>query len=130
MAICSRLKQVVMNLMVNAIKFTTTGEVLLQAMLLPKKNKEKAVLKIRIKDTGIGIKKQDLPTIFDEFSQVNEAQKVTRHKGTGLGLAICKKIVELQGGRIAVVSEPGKGSVFSFEIPFYLDNKENCIENR
>lgn len=122
-----RMKQVVMNLMVNAIKFTSSGEVFLQAMLLSKKNKDEAVLKIRIKDTGIGIKKQDLPMIFDEFAQVNEAQKVTRHKGTGLGLAICKKIVELQGGRIAVISEPGKGSVFSFEIPFKMDDKENCV---
>lgn len=121
-----RLKQVVMNLMVNAIKFTPTGEILLQAMVMPPKN-GKAVLKVRIKDTGIGIKKQDLPTIFDEFSQVNDAQKVTRHKGTGLGLAICKKIIELQGGHIKVISELGKGSVFSFEIPFIVANKEDCI---
>jgi signal transduction histidine kinase len=122
-----RLKQVVMNLLVNAIKFTPTGEILLQVMLMPIKNKNMATLKVRIKDTGIGIKKQNLPMIFDEFSQVSDAQKVTRHKGTGLGLAICKKIVELQGGNIKVISEPGKGSVFSFEIPFMLDDKENCI---
>jgi len=120
-----RLKQVVMNLMGNAIKFTPSGEVLLQVMVIPGKN-NKAILKVRIKDTGIGIKKQDLPSIFDEFSQVSDAQRVTRHKGTGLGLAICKKIVELQGGRIKVISEPKKGSVFSFEIPFEMADKKDC----
>lgn len=124
-----RLKQVVMNLLVNAIKFTPKGEVLLQAKLLHKKH-DKAVLKVRIKDTGIGIKKHDLPTIFDEFSQVDEAQKVTRHKGTGLGLAICKKIIELQGGHIKVISELNKGSVFSFELPVTLADKADCVETQ
>jgi len=121
-----RLKQVIMNLLVNAIKFTPTGEILLQAKLMSRKH-DKAVLKVRIKDTGIGIKRQDMPTIFDEFAQVDDAQKVTRHKGTGLGLAICKKIIELQGGRIKVISELGKGSVFSFELPVGMANKEDCI---
>ena len=122
-----RLKQVVMNLLINAIKFTPKGEILLQAKLQHKKN-DKVILKVRIKDTGIGIKKQDLPTIFDEFSQVDEAQKITRHKGTGLGLAICKKIIELQGGCIKVVSTLNKGSVFSFELPVTLANKADCVE--
>lgn len=122
-----RLKQVVMNLLVNAIKFTPKGEILLQAKLMHKRH-DKAILKVRIKDTGIGIKKHDLPTIFDEFSQVDEAQKVTRHKGTGLGLAICKKIIELQGGRIKVISELNKGSVFSFELPVTLADKADCVE--
>ncbi|WCT11425.1 ATP-binding protein [Mucilaginibacter jinjuensis] len=122
-----RLKQVVMNLLVNAIKFTPKGQVLLQAKLMHKRH-DKAVLKVRIKDTGIGIKKHDLPTIFDEFSQVDEAQKVTRHKGTGLGLAICKKIIELQGGRIKVISELNKGSVFSFELPVTIADKADCVE--
>lgn len=121
-----RLKQVITNLLMNAIKFTPSGEVMLQARLI-KSTDNKTVLKVRIKDTGIGIKKQDLPLIFDEFAQVNDAQRVTHHKGTGLGLAICKKIVELQGGRIRVTSAPGKGSIFGFELPFDLDRKENCV---
>ncbi|GAB3928978.1 hypothetical protein GCM10028827_22840 [Mucilaginibacter myungsuensis] len=120
-----RLKQVVVNLLVNAIKFTQQGEVLLQAMVMPNKD-GRAILKIRIKDTGIGIKKADIPTLFDEFTQVADAQKVTRHKGTGLGLAICKKIIDLQGGHIKVISEMGKGSVFSFELPFGLADKAQC----
>lgn len=121
-----RLKQVITNLLMNAIKFTPSGEVMLQARLINTAG-NKTTLKVRVKDTGIGIKKHDLPLIFDEFAQVNDAQKVTHHKGTGLGLAICKKIVELQGGTIRVTSSPRKGSIFGFELPFDLDSKENCI---
>ncbi|MDN3581842.1 ATP-binding protein [Mucilaginibacter flavus] len=120
-----RLKQLVMNLLVNAMKFTTNGEVILHASSTPPVN-GKTTLLVKVKDTGIGIKKQNIPTLFDEFVQVDEAQRVTHHKGTGLGLAICKKIVELQGGKIKVVSELGKGSVFSFELPFTLADKADC----
>ncbi|MFD2872183.1 ATP-binding protein [Mucilaginibacter ximonensis] len=111
-----RLKQVLMNLTGNAIKFTRQGKVTIQAKVetaLP----NDFILKITVIDTGIGIEKADLPHVFDEFSQVAEAQKATRHKGTGLGLAICKKIIELQGGNITVTSAPGQGSAFSFELP-------------
>jgi signal transduction histidine kinase len=121
-----RLKQVVMNLLVNAIKFSTDGAVILHASMTPGIN-GKTVLLVKVKDSGIGIKKHNLPTIFDEFVQVDDAQKVTHRKGTGLGLAICKKIVELQGGRIKVNSELGKGSVFSFELPFLLADKSDCV---
>ncbi|NCD71511.1 ATP-binding protein [Mucilaginibacter agri] len=124
-----RLKQVIMNLLVNAIKFTPSGEVMLQAKLMASA-KGQVILKVRVKDTGIGIKKQDLPGIFDEFSQVDEAQKITRHKGTGLGLAICKKIIELQGGRIKAISEMGKGSVFSFELPLTMASKDDCVAEK
>ncbi|SDE18539.1 His Kinase A (phospho-acceptor) domain-containing protein [Mucilaginibacter pineti] len=121
-----RLKQVVMNLLVNAIKFSTNGTVLLHARLMTQTDGQ-AALKVRVKDNGIGIKKQDLPAIFDEFVQVSDAQKVTHRKGTGLGLAICKKIIELQGGSIRVISELGKGSVFSFELPFLPANKNDIV---
>lgn len=122
-----RFKQVVTNLMVNALKFTARGEVMLQGMLMHTKD-DKVVLRVRVKDTGIGISKQNLPLIFEEFAQVTDAQKVTNHKGTGLGLAICKKIVELQGGSIRAISELGKGSVFSFELPFEV-SEEGIIEH-
>lgn len=121
-----RFKQVTMNLMVNALKFTTHGEVMLQASLKAD-GPDKVTLFIRVKDTGIGVSKHDLPLIFEEFSQVTDAQKITHHKGTGLGLAICKKIVELQGGKIKAISEINKGSVFSFELPFEV-SKEGIVE--
>ena len=114
-----RLKQVIMNLIGNAIKFTAKGKVTLSAYVEEQPD-EMVLLKVAVKDTGLGIDKNDLPHIFDEFSQVANAQKATRHKGTGLGLAICKKIIELQGGSIHVTSELGQGSCFSFEIPLKM----------
>ncbi|MFA4869299.1 MAG: ATP-binding protein [Pedobacter sp.] len=116
-----RLKQLVMNLLTNAIKFTMSGKVTLKVNLISH-GKKNAVLKVQVEDTGIGIAAEDLEFIFDEFSQVYSSTK----QGTGLGLAICKKIVELQGGKIDVTSVLGKGSVFSFEIPYeYAKVKEN-----
>lgn len=118
-----RLKQLVMNLLTNAIKFTASGKVTLRVNLITQ-NKKNAVLKVQVEDTGIGIAPEDLEFIFDEFSQVYSSTK----QGTGLGLAICKKIVELQGGKIEVTSVLGKGSVFSFEIPYeYAKVKESII---
>lgn len=110
-----RLKQLVMNLLTNAIKFTANGKVTLKVNLVAQ-GKKQGILKVYVEDTGIGIAAADLEFIFDEFAQVYSAKK----QGTGLGLAICKKIVELQGGKIDVASVPGKGSVFSFEIPYEL----------
>ncbi|PYF74233.1 ATP-binding protein [Pedobacter nutrimenti] len=114
-----RLKQVVMNLLTNAIKFTSEGEVTLKVQFI-QEEKRAGILKAQIEDTGIGIAREDLDYIFDEFSQVYSPSR-TKQQGTGLGLAICKKIVELQGGKISVSSVPDKGSVFSFEIPYALD---------
>jgi signal transduction histidine kinase len=111
-----RLKQVLMNLLGNAIKFTVNGRVTLNASI-ENKSKNIMVLKVGIEDSGLGIAKEDLPHIFEEFTQVGNAQKATKQKGTGLGLAICKKIIELQGGSISVSSEVEKGSVFSFTLP-------------
>lgn len=118
-----RLKQVVMNLLSNAIKFTEQGSVTIKAEIIPN-TKKQAVLQVQVIDTGIGIAPQDLDMIFDEFAQVYYSSSKLKQKGTGLGLAICKKIVEFQGGRIGVKSEVGKGSTFSFEIPY-----EICKEN-
>jgi signal transduction histidine kinase/CHASE3 domain sensor protein len=111
-----RLKQVVMNLVGNAIKFTTLGDVAVTAFLTEGKAGQQ-ILNVHVKDTGLGIDKDHLPMIFDEFSQVASAQKTANYGGTGLGLAICKKIVELQGGSIGVTSKVGKGSIFSFKLP-------------
>lgn len=113
-----RLKQVVMNLLTNAIKFTADGEVRLSVQF-DLEEKQKGILKVRVEDTGIGIVKKDLEYIFDEFYQSYSSSR-SKQQGTGLGLAICKKIVELQGGKIEVSSVVDKGSVFSFEIPFLI----------
>ncbi|TKC65097.1 response regulator [Pedobacter hiemivivus] len=110
-----RLKQLVMNLLTNAIKFTASGKVTLKVNLVMH-GKKHGVLKVHVEDTGIGIAAEDLEFIFDEFAQVYSTTK----QGTGLGLAICKKIVELQGGKIDVSSVLGKGSIFSFEIPYEI----------
>lgn len=80
--------------------------------------KTKVSLKVKITDTGVGIEPSDAALIFDEFVQVTLSVSKNEQKGTGLGLAICKKIVELQNGKISVTSIFGKGSTFSFEIPY------------
>lgn len=113
-----RLKQVIMNLLTNAIKFTKRGKITLRVQLVVD-GKKQAALKVQVEDTGIGMAREDLDLIFLEFSQIYSSA-TTQLQGTGLGLAICKKIVELQGGKINVSSVLGKGSVFSFEIPYLI----------
>lgn len=121
-----RLKQVVMNLLTNAIKFTSDGEVTLKVQF-ELGDKNEGLLKVQVEDTGVGIVKKDLEYIFDEFYQSYSSSR-TRQQGTGLGLAICKKIVELQGGKIEVTSVIDKGSVFSFEIPYPLVEEKEKTE--
>lgn len=117
-----RLKQVIMNLLTNAIKFTSKGHVKLKAQFLPE-GKKQGILKIQVEDTGIGMAQNDLDLIFDEFAQIASPIRMTQ-QGTGLGLAICKKIVEQQDGKISVNSVAGKGSVFIFEIPYEIAEKK------
>lgn len=115
-----RLKQVIMNLTGNAIKFTAKGSVTVHAFITDVADGKKAVLNIEIRDTGLGIAKEHLPHVFEEFSQVAAAQKAVNYGGTGLGLSICKKIIELQGGTIKATSKANIGSVFSFSLPMDL----------
>lgn len=110
------LKQVLTNLISNAIKLTPRGKVVIQANTTPVVAGT-FKLRVRVLDTGIGIDKADLPHVFDEFAQMAGAQ-ASQQKSPGLGLAICKKIIEQQGGSISVTSTPGEGSIFSFELPF------------
>lgn len=124
-----RLKQVVMNLLSNAIKFTDKGSVTLKADVV-NISKKSALLKIQIIDTGIGIAAEDVDMIFDEFAQVYYSSTKIKQKGTGLGLAICKKIVEFQGGQIGVTSEIGKGSTFSFEIPYETSSVDSVLASK
>lgn len=122
-----RLKQVIMNLTSNAIKFTPTGGVTISAFLTDDKPGQR-VLNVQVKDTGMGIDKEHLALIFEEFSQVTSAQKAANYGGTGLGLAICKKIIELQGGSIKVTSKVGTGSIFSFKLPLDIAVKDDCVK--
>jgi CheY-like chemotaxis protein len=121
-----RLKQILINLIDNAIKFTNEGFV---TILVEAENQTEKYLDLRfaVKDTGIGINKNKLQDVFDEFSQA-DAGTTRKYGGSGLGLSICKKLVELQGGEIEVNSVEGKGSEFSFFIP-YKTGKEKDLEN-
>ena len=111
-----RLKQILINLANNALKFTQKGAVSIRVTLLNKENTQFKCL-FEIEDTGIGIPKEKQPELFQEFFQVDSS--ITRkYGGTGLGLAICKKLAELMHGEIGVQSEPGKGSTFWFTACF------------
>jgi PAS domain S-box-containing protein len=110
----SRLRQVLVNLLGNALKFTTQGEVLLAVRSLATEG-ETVELTFSVKDTGIGIPAEAIGRLFQSFSQV-DASTTRRFGGTGLGLAISKRLAELMGGRMWVESEVGQGSTFSFTI--------------
>jgi len=111
----TRLRQVFINLINNAVKFTQRGEVV---VMLSRRNAPDgaALLHGSVRDTGIGIPADRLGRLFQVFSQV-DASTTRQYGGTGLGLAICRRLVTLMGGRIWVESTPGEGSTFQFEIP-------------
>jgi PAS domain S-box-containing protein len=111
-----RLRQVLNNLVGNAVKFTETGEVVVSAERVPV-NGPGVRVRFTVRDTGIGIPKEKHATIFAAFSQA-DSSTTRRYGGTGLGLTISVRLVELMGGRIWVESEPGKGSAFHFEAHF------------
>ncbi len=109
-----RLRQVLVNLIGNAIKFTDRGHVELSAGLGKTRSSDQLVITVR--DTGIGISEEAGPKLFKHFAQADSSMS-RRFGGTGLGLVICKQIVELMGGEIGVRSEEGKGSAFWFTVP-------------
>ena len=112
MADSGRLRQVIVNLVSNALKFTDTGGVTLIAEFDP----DAEQLKVAVRDTGVGIPPDKLGRLFQRFSQLDGSSN-RRHGGTGLGLSICAKLVALMGGAITVESEFGRGSCFRFWIP-------------
>jgi signal transduction histidine kinase len=105
-----KLKQVLLNLLGNAIKFTESGSVRVTA------ERQGAELIVNVRDSGIGVPPDDSERIFESFTQ-GKSGVSGKYQGTGLGLAICRRLVEMHGGRIWVKSTPGQGSVFSFTIP-------------
>jgi signal transduction histidine kinase/CheY-like chemotaxis protein len=107
----TRVRQILLNLLSNAAKFTDEGTITVQVV-----RQERQVL-ISVRDTGIGISPEHQALIFEEFRQVEGASN-RRYEGTGLGLAICRRLIELHGGRIWLESQPGTGSTFSFTLPF------------
>ena len=113
----ARLRQVLINLLGNAIKYTEAGFVILRFNTRPADDAEHLVLRFEIEDSGIGISAEDQTRIFDAFVQVG---KTGRQTGTGLGLAITRQLVELMGGKIQVESTRGEGSLFQVEVPVEL----------
>jgi PAS domain S-box-containing protein len=110
-----RIRQVLTNLLTNAIKFTSSGEVVVRITNESRAGNSVEV-RFAVSDTGIGIARSSLERIFDSFSQA-DSSTTRKYGGTGLGLAICEQLVELMGGTIGVESEPGTGSNFWFTVP-------------
>lgn len=117
-----KLKQIIVNLLTNAIKFTDHGHVAFGYSI----DKEKQLLEFRVEDTGIGISKNDLKVVFDRFRRVDDDYSISLG-GLGLGLSISKAYVEMLGGEISVESVYGGGSVFKFTIPLIYE--EYTVEN-
>jgi PAS domain S-box-containing protein len=124
-----RLRQILMNLTANAIKFTERGEVAIEIKRVEDlADPSRCTLLFRIIDTGIGIPDERRDCLFRSFSQV-DATTTKRYGGTGLGLVISKRLTEIMGGSIGVDSVPGKGSTFWFSLPFQVDGTVKPIEN-
>lgn len=111
------IKKVIINLISNAIKFTPEGgSIIVGTKKYEDNSNSDDMIEVYIKDTGIGIKEEDMHLLFEPFKQI-ESVYTKKYEGTGLGLALCKDIIKLHGGELKVASEWGKGSYFSFIIP-------------
>ena len=111
-----RLMQILLNLIGNAVKFTQRGSVVVRALPV-ETSLPRAVIRFEVQDTGIGISDETLPRLFEPFVQADSSSS-RKYGGTGLGLSICKRLVTLMGGEIGVESEPARGSLFWFSVPF------------
>ena len=111
-----RLGQVLINLANNAVKFTEEGEIVISARLVDEEN-DHVSLEFSVNDTGIGLTREQIDTLFEAFTQA-DASTTRKYGGTGLGLTICKRLIDMMGGEIRVESEPGQGSSFIFTATF------------
>ena len=119
----SKIKQVILNVLTNAAKYTDKGEIIFNVNCINRLDKNICLMYISVKDTGRGIKKDKLETIFGKFERIDE-DKNTTTEGTGLGLAITKSLVDLMGGRITVFSKYGEGSTFRIYLEQEIVNME------
>ena len=122
-----RLRQVIVNLVGNAIKFTETGEIEVSVNILHGIHDGKIKLRFNVRDTGIGIPKEKYKTIFESFSQA-DTSTTRKYGGTGLGLTISAQLVELMHGHIGVESEVGQGTVFHFELDLPVLSGDPLVE--
>ncbi len=121
----ARISQIASNLVSNAIKFTESGEVEVHVAAAARKNGD-TLLKLTVRDTGIGIPQAEQTQLFNAFSQLDSSYK-RRHTGSGLGLAISKRLTDLMGGTIAIESRSGKGTSFRVALPL-AESRESDIE--
>ena len=124
----TKLSQIFLNLINNALKFTKNGEVKV-ILTVNEINEEFTSIHFKIVDTGIGIPKEKMESVFDSFSQ-GSIEINRKYGGTGLGLTIVKKLVHILGGKINLESEVGKGSLFSFDLSFKIGSDEQIIEEK
>jgi len=123
-----RISQIITNLCNNAIKFTDKGEVVVSVNLEEEK-KSGVFIEVSVKDTGIGISDEQIPTLFEEFKQA-DASITRKYGGTGLGLSICRLFIEMMDGQIWLESEVGKGTTFSFDFKLsVMDNNLKKVGN-
>lgn len=123
-----RIKQILLNLFSNAVKFTDRGQINISLELI-EKNYKTAVVQFRVSDTGIGIEKEKMRDLFEPFIQADPST-TRKYGGTGLGLTISKKLVELMNGKIDVESQFGKGTTFIFNIELEISNKDEINEDK
>jgi two-component system sensor histidine kinase/response regulator len=123
----SRVRQIMTNLVGNAIKFTSNGSVLISVQCEGKQG-EQAQMRISVRDSGVGIGPENIGRLFEKFTQV-DASTTRTFGGTGLGLAISKQLVNLMGGSIGVESQLGEGSIFWFKLPLRVDTQAGPIDH-